>query len=296
MLTLPRCLVALALWLGSAGGAAAQVGAGEPELVWRPRVPVQGSLVLLAVLPGTGDSVDAVQGELAGEPLHFERLANGFRAVGGVPLEAGASVAARVVIERAGGASDTMIAALPVGRRRAARERLRTAPEFVQPPDSLAERIRAERELVEEVRGRAHATPRLWHEPFVRPRTAAVTSGFGAARVFNGVVRSRHFGMDFAGQRGAPVRAANRGIVAFVADLYYSGTAVYLDHGAGLVTGYLHLSHALVVPGDTVARGQLIGLVGASGRVTGPHLHWLAAYGSITVNPLDLVTLDVTGP
>jgi murein DD-endopeptidase MepM/ murein hydrolase activator NlpD len=117
---------------------------------------------------------------------------------------------------------------------------------------------------------------------------------FGVSRVFNGVVRSRHLGVDFAGARGAPVRAANRGVVALVADLYLSGTTLLIDHGAGLVTGYLHLSRALVAPGDTVARGQLIGRVGASGRVTGPHLHWLAAYGHITFDPLDLLRLNLT--
>src|SRR5256885_4174789 len=82
-------------------------------------------------------------------------------------------------------------------------------------------------------------------------------------------------GVDFAGRRGASVRAANRGVVAMVADLYLSGTTILIDHGAGLVTGYLHLSGTLVAVGDTVARGQPIGEVGASGRVTGPHLHWL---------------------
>src|SRR3989442_13570670 len=86
-------------------------------------------------------------------------------------------------------------------------------------------------------------------------------------------------GVDFAGRRGAAVRAANRGVVALVADLYLSGTTILIDHGAGLVTGYFHLSRALVSVGDSVARGQLIGHVGASGRVTGPHLHWLPGDG-----------------
>src|SRR5439155_3812114 len=85
-------------------------------------------------------------------------------------------------------------------------------------------------------------------------------------------LRSRHWGVDFAGRIGAPVRAANRGVVALVADLYYSGTTVLVDHGAGLVTGYFHLSRVLVVPGDTVDVGQLIGRVGSSGRVTRSHL------------------------
>jgi len=246
-------------------------------------------LVRLVVPPPAGDSVTAVSGELAGEPLHFERFADGFQALGAVPFAARDSAAARVVVERAGVADDTLLATIPVARRRVPRERLHVAPQFAQPPESLAERIRIEQEMVQEVRRRAHETPRLWQAPFVRPSAGAVTSVFGVARVFNEVLRSRHWGVDFAGQRGSPVRAANRGVVAFVADLYYSGTTVLIDHGAGVVTGYFHLSRVLVVPGDTVDAGQLIGRVGSSGRVTKAHLHWFAAYGGITVDPLDLV-------
>ena len=298
-----RCLpvpfqlsLVLVVCVGPMDAAVAQGVARAPAVAWRPRSSLQGSLVLLAVRPSVADSVTGMQGELAGEPLHFEPVGDEFRALGAVPLEARDSVAARIVIERAGGASDTVIAPLRVRHRRAPRERLHAAPEFVQPPESLAERIRTERELVGEIKRRAHETPRLWREPFVRPRAAAVTGTFGVVRIFNGVVRSRHLGVDFAGERGAPVRATNRGVVAFVGDLYYSGKTIFIDHGAGLVTGYLHLSSALVAPGDTVACGQLIGRVGASGRVTGPHLHWLADYGNLSVDPLDLITVDLNAP
>lgn len=109
--------------------------------------------------------------------------------------------------------------------------------------------------------------------------------------MFNGRVASRHLGVDFSGGLGAPVRAANRGVVALVETFFLAGRVVYVDHGAGVVTGYFHLSRALVAPGDTVARGQQIGLVGATGRVTGPHLHWTARYGALTVNPLDLIAI-----
>jgi len=283
-----RTLVALALCLSPAV-LAGQSTALAPHVAWWPRLPLQGSLVRLLVRPPAGDSVTAVSGELAGEPLHFERLPDGFEALGAVPFAARDSAAARLVIERADSSSDTVIAALRVGRRRVPRERLRVAPQFAQPPESLTERIRLEQELVQGVRQRAHETPRLWLAPFVRPSSGAVTSVFGVARVFNEVLRGRHWGVDLAGQQGAPVRAANRGVVALVADLYYSGTTVLIDHGAGLVTGYFHLSRVLAVPGDTVEAGQRIGLVGASGRVTKAHLHWFAAYGGITVDPLDLV-------
>jgi murein DD-endopeptidase MepM/ murein hydrolase activator NlpD len=80
-------------------------------------------------------------------------------------------------------------------------------------------------------------------------------------------------------------------VVALVADFYLAGRAVYLDHGAGLVTGYFHLSQASVAQGDTVAAGQRIGAVGRTGRVTGPHLHWIVRYGGISVDPMTLVEL-----
>jgi len=289
------CLVALTAIL-TAGAPPPPANSGTVRLTWTPTTPRAGSLVVLAVHPdGAADSVSAIRGELAGESLHFERVADGFRALGAVPLGAGDSVVVvRVVSEWVGGgdATDTVLAAIRVRPRVARRERLRVAPEFARPPDSLAERIRIESDIIKEIRQRAHETPRLWEAPFVRPSTGAVTSGFGVPRVFNGVVRSRHYGVDFGAERGAPVRSTNRGIVAFVADFYYSGTTVFIDHGAGLVTGYFHLSHTLVVPGDTVERGQLIGLVGSSGRVTRSHLHWFGAYGEITVDPLDLIALE----
>ena len=282
-----RCLAALALCLVPAG--LTGQGTAAPRVAWWPRLPLQGSLVRVSVRPPAGSSVTALSGELAGEPLHFERFADGFEALGAVPFGADDSATARLVLERADSTSDTVVATLPVARRRVPRERLRVPPEYAEPPDSLSERIRLEQELVQEVRQRAHETPRLWQAPFQRPRAGVVTSGFGVARVFNKVLRSRHMGVDVAGQRGDPVRASNRGVVALVADLYYSGTTILIDHGAGLVTGYFHLSRVLVVPGDTVAAGHLIGLVGASGRVTRSHLHWFAAYGGITFDPLDLI-------
>ena len=98
-------------------------------------------------------------------------------------------------------------------------------------------------------------------------------------------------GTDFAGATGAPVRAANRGVVRIVDAFYYGGNVVYIDHGGGLSSAYLHLSEQLVAAGDTVSRGQTIGRVGATGRVTGPHLHLIVRYGGVTVDPLSLFAL-----
>lgn len=296
MRTLPAVLPAALMWAGFGLPLVAQSVARQREVAWRPQVPLQGSLVVLGVRVHDEDSVVAVRGALAGEPLHFERVGGWFHAVGGVPLDARGSVRARIVIERPAGASDTVTAALPVRIRKAPREQLVADPDLVQPPESVAPRIRAERVLVRRIKRRAHDTPRLWREPFARPRPGPLSSDFGGARVFNGVVRSRHLGVDFSARVGAPVRAANRGVVTFVGALYFSGNTVFLDHGGGLVTAYLHLSRALVSRGDTVSSGQLIGRVGATGRVTGPNLHWLASYGNVMVNPMDLLAIDPAAP
>jgi murein DD-endopeptidase MepM/ murein hydrolase activator NlpD len=259
-------------------------------------------LVTLLVTPASpdGDSVVAVLGELAGEPLHFERRpAGGYRALGGVPLDAPDTIAVRLVIERVTGVVDTAELRLRVARRRAVVERIATAPRFVDAPDSTSmARIMEERELARAVARGAHAIPRLWVEPFVRPRPrgSRVTSPFGIQREVNGKLGGKHQGVDIAGATGAPVRAANRGVVVLVGDFYYGGMSVYVCHGAGLVTAYHHLSRAGVAVGDTVERGEIIGRVGATGRVTGPHLHWGAQYGRLSVDPADLLTLLAARP
>jgi murein DD-endopeptidase MepM/ murein hydrolase activator NlpD len=197
------------------------------------------------------------------------------------------------VIERMGGARDTIIRHVPVATRRAPSERLRTNPDFVQPPESLATRLQSERELVRRLKHHTHDRPRFWSGPFVAPRPGPITDGFGVRRVFNGRLRSRHLGADFNGGIGDSVLATNRGVVVYAGPMYFNGTTVFIDHGAGLLTAYLHLSRTLVASGDTVSTGQLIGLVGATGRVTGPHLHWFASYGDITVDPADLLRIDL---
>lgn len=295
-------LTHLVVSLTLTASAVAQQGPRGVPFASQPPIPRQGSLIALLVTPPPedGDSVVAVLGELAGESLHFERHpAGGFRALGGVPLDAPDTIAVRLELHRSTGVVDTAEIHVRVARRLAKVERIATAPRFVDAPDSVqAARIAAERELAREVARGAHDVPRQWVKPFVRPRPRAsrVTSPFGRRREVNGVPQSPHPGVDLAGAPGAPVRAANRGVVALVGDFYYGGISVYLHHGAGLMTVYNHLSRAAVTEGDTVARGQVIGRVGATGRVTGPHLHWEARYGRVTVDPAGLLTLLAARP
>lgn len=291
----PRCTVTSLVHCALGGLLMAMPAATQRPLSVSPAHPLPGAVVTLT-LRDTGrgrDSIVAIGGTMAGEPLHFELVQREHRALGAVPVDSVASVTAHAVVTRASGRVDTLNVAVEVPTLPPPSEQLAVAPRFGRRLDAATEaRVARENARALAVGRRAHASRRAWSEPFLRPRTSEISSGFGTGRTFNGAVASRHLGVDFRGAVGAPVRAANAGVVALVDRFFLGGRVVYIDHGAGIVTGYLHLSKVLVAAGDTVARGQQIGLVGATGRVTGPHLHWTARYGALTVNPLDLVALE----
>jgi murein DD-endopeptidase MepM/ murein hydrolase activator NlpD len=265
-------------------------GPKRPILEWDPSLVIEGTLGWLRVRPTAAAAVTG--GRAAGEPLHFEQSDSGvFRGLIGVPIAVGDSLHVSIYLAT-GERVDTAVAALGVRQGGYPREHLAVAPAFVRPDSAAAARIRRELVRSRQVSRRSQETPRLWRGPFRLPRSTRITSAFGSARVYNGEVKSRHLGTDFAGAVGTPVRAAGRGVVALVANFYLAGRSVYIDHGGGLVTTYFHLSRVEVAEGDTVVTGQRIGRVGQSGRVTGPHLHWAARYGIIPVDPMTLLELE----
>ncbi len=289
MLLVATCIGAATV-LGSS-----PVYAQAARLSIAPLRPEPGAIVrlTLADVASGSDSVVSIRGTMAGEPLHFIAAGGAFRAIGAIPVDTASSIVARAIVTRVSGRSDTVRATAAVPPLPPPTERLAVAPRFGKPLSPAIEaRVARESARALEVGRRAHDSPAAWTAPFLVPRTSAVSSQFGTGRTFNGVVTSRHLGVDFRGAVGAPVRAANRGRVALIDTFFLGGRVIYIDHGGGIVTGYLHLSRVLVSVGDTVSRGQTIGHVGATGRVTGPHLHWNARYGSLTVNPLDLLTLE----
>jgi murein DD-endopeptidase MepM/ murein hydrolase activator NlpD len=152
---------------------------------------------------------------------------------------------------------------------------------------------RAAREAQETDAIYATLTPECyWSDPFVAPIHGAKDGrNFGHRRVFNGQPRAPHSGADLHADVGTPVYAANRGRVVLAKNLFYSGNAVIVDHGLGLYTMYLHLSKMDVAPGAIVERGQRLGLAGATGRVTGPHLHWGVRIVDARVDPFSLLKL-----
>ncbi|MEM1025034.1 MAG: M23 family metallopeptidase [Myxococcota bacterium] len=148
----------------------------------------------------------------------------------------------------------------------------RRSPELQARLDGEAERI----QRMWRAPPRAEGAPEILGAAF-RPVPGRVSSRFGNQRRFNGKLKSEHYGLDLRGRTGTRIRAPLSGVVALSEDRWGSGGTVYLDHGAGLLTGYFHLSERGVEAGDRVQAGQEIGAVGATGRVTGPHLHWAAA-------------------
>lgn len=166
--------------------------------------------------------------------------------------------------------------------------RLKVDPALVTPPPEARERIEREaRELA--AAWEASSSEPLWSGRFVDPVPDPANSAFGTHSVYNGVPRSQHSGADFASPAGRPVKAPNAGRVALAGSRYFTGNTVLIDHGQGLFSLMAHLSEIDVSPGATVAAGDVVGKVGATGRVTGPHLHWTVRINGARVDPLSLL-------
>ncbi|MGH9594167.1 MAG: M23 family metallopeptidase, partial [Bryobacteraceae bacterium] len=238
-----------------------------------PAVVVAGSPELIHVnAPATA----TLTGEWMKQKLEFFQApgGHGWFALAGVDVEAPAGES-KLQIARtlSGGATRDLsrTVSIAVGHYRTGA--LSVAPKFVEPPaEDLAE-IKAEVELKTRIFSASAPEP-LWAGSFRAPVTASPTDSFGTRRTFNGELASVHKGMDFHAGTGTPVHAANAGVVVLARKMYYEGNCVVIDHGMGLYTITMHFSRIDVHEGDRVTKGQMLGLSGATGRVTGPHLHW----------------------
>ena len=157
--------------------------------------------------------------------------------------------------------------------------------EMVSPNPKQLERIRAESKRQRAIYATVSA-PMDLSTGFSMPLEGITTSLYGHRRFFNDQPRSPHSGLDIAAPTGTPIVAPAQARVALVDDLYYNGKSVFLDHGQGLITMYCHLSEQTVSTGELVQQDQVIGLVGATGRVTGPHLHWSVSLNGYRIDPL----------
>ena len=169
--------------------------------------------------------------------------------------------------------------------------RLTVAPRFVElSPEDLERANRESRRLGAIFRTITQEI--YWRKEFEVPIPEAEGSNFGHRRVFNEKPRNPHSGTDISAKMGTPIAATNRGRVAVTGDFFFNGNTVIIDHGLGIYSVYLHLSRIVVEEGEIVEKGQVLGLVGATGRVTGPHLHWGFRVQNARIDPFSLTRLS----
>ena len=171
-----------------------------------------------------------------------------------------------------------------------ATRRLTVDAAFVNPSAEQAARIKEDTARLNGAWGSSAPTS-LWSGAWARPVPGAANSVFGTRSIFNGEPRSPHGGADFQGTAGTPVKAPNSGRVVLAGDLYFTGNTVVIDHGAGLFSLFAHLRTINVREGDPVATNAVVGELGATGRVTGPHLHWAVRLDGARIDPLSLLAL-----
>lgn len=263
---------------------------GVTAVQWPKSVEIsQGGLAEIHV---SGENLAAVEGRLRTMPIVFYSTgASSFAALVGADIEAkpGPGKLVLIATNRAGVQRDRVIP-IKIKAKGFRKESFNVPPSFDQISPETLDEIR--REQAAFARAFAYSTAeRLWEAPFIRPvPQAASASSFGMRRIINGTPRAPHSGTDLSAPAGTEVVASNRGRVILVGNFFFAGGSVVLDHGGGLFTMYFHLSEFKVDEGALVQRGDVIALSGASGRVTGPHLHWGALLANARVDPLELLS------
>jgi murein DD-endopeptidase MepM/ murein hydrolase activator NlpD len=253
-----------------------------------------GEVVVITV--SSREPLQEVSGEAWDRSIGFRPGPDSGTWLGLVGIDLGTkagSYAVRVSVQTRDGRELFARHALKVIAKKFPERRLSVAPRFTEPSREEQDRIAREQERLRKLY--AAMTPEsLWEDGFVLPVDSQVTSTFGVRRTFNGRTQSVHRGLDLRGTVGTPIVAPNAGRVALAEDLFYSGNTVIIDHGQGLISLLAHLSRLNVREGAMVQKGALVGEVGATGRVTGPHLHWTLRLGGVHVDPQSLVSVLAT--
>jgi murein DD-endopeptidase MepM/ murein hydrolase activator NlpD len=286
--------VLLSLFSFLSGSPARALSPRRPLVALSPEVVSAGSPVLIRVYL---DGVAAIDGEWLGRKLEFFRGRDGraWFALAGVDVEGAVGPSAlRISVQLAKGGARDLSRTVEIHAAHYRTSTLTVAPQFVTPGPEELKQIEADKLVKEKVFGASASEP-LWAGDFQAPVTAEPTDSFGTRRTFNGKLASIHKGMDFRAAAGTPVRAGNSGVVVLARPLYYEGGFVVIDHGLGLYTLSMHLSKIDVQEGQRVATGDRIGLSGATGRVTGPHLHWAVRWQDAYLDPANLLRLDLSG-
>lgn len=249
---------------------------GDQLVRWTPRRPFNGAPILFQskTYSGAASWLD--------KKIEFRRDGDGFSAIAGVNLNRSPGRYSLVL------GSQTIEVA--VARRSYRASTITVPPRFLKPPKDVESRIAEEAQIKKKV-FQTSPPERLWQGRFVAPAKTRFTSSFGTRRVYNGQTRSVHQGLDYSAAIGTEIYAANSGRVVIARHFYFEGGLVAIDHGESIFTLYMHLSEFLVQEGSLVEKRQPIAKSGASGRVTGPHLHFAIQWQGAYLEPLTLLRL-----
>lgn len=285
-----RCLRLVSLTCCLAVTSFAQNGSGAKDLVsFTPAIVEAGSPELIVV---SAPAAASIQGEWLGHKLEFFQRGPKWIALAGVDVETEPGTTTAKITAQTGKGPLDLSQTVEVHPGHYRTGKLTVAPKFIEPgPEELKE-ISAGKEIKDRIFAASAPEP-LWHESFRTPVKAPPTDSFGTRRMFNGKLASIHKGMDFRAPKGTVVRASNSGVVVLAQHLYFEGNCVIIDHGLGLYTLSMHFSRIDVHEGQHVQTGDKLGLSGATGRVTGPHLHWAVRWQNAYLDPAKLLKLNL---
>ncbi len=257
-----------------------------------PQKVVNGAPVLVAVTaPAT---LNSLTGTFLGHDLIFDHSTGRYWfVVAGVSLETKpGKYPLKLAGVTASGEKIQFERTLLVSAAKYPTVKLTVSKEFTAPSPEQQQKIKADQEVKHDIFSRI-SPEREWSGPFAPPVNAETSDAFGTRRIFNGVTKSVHQGLDYRVGPDTPVSAVNRGTIILARPLYFEGNCVVIDHGQGLLSLYMHLSELKVKEGQQVERGTPIGLSGATGRATGPHLHLAVRWQGVYLNPAALLKLPL---
>lgn len=253
---------------------------------------MNGSPVLLEITPSI--RLKSMQGTWLGHDLVFEpEGGKKWMVLAGISLETKpGKYPLKISAVSTAGKGIHFEQSLKVGAAKYATVELKVSKDFTEPSPEQQVEIKKDQEIKQEA-FRKLTPEREWSGMFAAPVNAETSDVFGTRRVFNGATKSVHQGLDYRVGPGTPVSAVNSGTVILAQPLYFEGNCVIIDHGQGLLSLYLHLSELKVKAGDRVTGGTVVGLSGASGRATGPHLHLAVRWQGVYLNPAVLLRLNL---
>ncbi len=263
------------------------------KIDFQPEIFGQGQVVMVTV---TGEQrIKKVSGRFQGKEVYFQRSgnANEYQALLGLGLfTKPGEYRLEIEVSFRDARAQKVHRDIPVSKKVFALQRLTLPPELVTLSESNLRRVGREKTRQDKI-WRKETRKRLWEGGFIKPLEGKRGSEFGLRRMINDKPRSPHTGVDIIAPEGSPVRTANSGKVILTGELFFSGNSIIIDHGQGLYTMYFHLSKFLVKEGQKVGKGDIIGLVGSTGRASGPHLHWGVRLQGARVDPLSLRSLPL---